>query len=172
MIDIFELKNSLQEALIIIVFVILVAFGYNFLSPKGIPLVNQAATYNEVSDSLLFNLTSGIADSASYRSVSLSQLQQLIKNKSALIIDARNPEAFQKGHIPTAINIPFLHMFDYMATLIIIPTDTLIVIYCEGINCELSSNLAKAMKDMHFTRIFIYHDGIKGWEDAKCSENL
>jgi rhodanese-related sulfurtransferase len=167
MIEIFKPKNSLQEALTIIVFVILVAIVYNILSPKGIPLLNQSTNYSEVSDSLLFNHTTIISDTILNRSVSLSQLQRLIKTKSAVLIDARNPEAYQKSHIPTAINIPFLRMFDYMSTLITIPTDTLIVIYCEGDNCELSTNLAHAMKDMNFTRIFIYHDGIKGWEEAK-----
>lgn len=167
MIELFKPKNSLQEALTIIVFVILVAIVYNILSPKGIPLLNQSTNYSEVSDSLLFNHTAIISDTILNQSVSLSQLQRLIKTKSAVVIDARNPEAYQKSHIPTAINIPFLQMFDYMSTLITIPTDTLIVIYCEGVNCELSTNLAKAMKDMNFTRIFIYHDGIKGWEEAE-----
>ena len=167
MIDILKPKNSLFEALTIVLIVIILAFGYNYFSPKGITVVNRTVTYDSVSDSLLFNHTTTLSDTATNRSVTLSQLQRLIKNKSAIIIDARNPEAYQRGHIPTAINIPFLQMFDYMATLITIPTDTLIVIYCEGPDCELSSNLAKAMKDMNFNRVFIYHDGIKGWEEPK-----
>ncbi|MDI6803797.1 MAG: rhodanese-like domain-containing protein [Bacteroidota bacterium] len=167
MIEIFKPKNSFHEALIIIVFVLLIAIVYNTLSPKGIALLNQSPIYNEVSDSLLFNHTTIVSDTASNRSVSLSQLQRLITTKSALIIDARNPEAYQEGHIPTAINIPYLNMFDYMSRLVTIPTDTPIVIYCEGVNCELSTNLAKAMKDMNFKRVFIYHDGMEGWEKAK-----
>lgn len=40
------------------------------------------------------------------RSVSTAQLVQLINRESAVIIDVCEPQEFQKGHLPNAINVP------------------------------------------------------------------
>ncbi len=40
------------------------------------------------------------------RSVSTAQLVQLINRESAVIIDVCEPQEFNKGHLPNAINVP------------------------------------------------------------------
>jgi rhodanese-related sulfurtransferase len=163
----FKPKTTLQETVTIVFYCIVLAVGFNFLSGREINLFSKPAAIAWLPDSIIFNAHTAIPDSMADQSVSLRQLNQLIRTKAAVIIDARNPEAYIKAHIPGAINVPSLKMFDYMETLNSIPTESLIVVYCEGRNCELSSNLIKSMKTMNFKRIIQYKDGIESWEAAK-----
>jgi len=170
MIDLLKPKTIFQEVIAIMIFSIVVAVGFNYLSGRDIIIKAKSIEKEFVPDSILFNSKTIVPDSISKRGISLRQLQNLIATKTAVVIDARNSEAYEKGHVPSAINVPFLRMFDYIAALSSMPTDTLIIIYCEGINCELSSNLAASLKSMSFSRIYVYQEGIQGWQNAKLPE--
>lgn len=172
MIDLLKPKTIFQEAIAVLIFSIVVAIGFNYLSGRDIMIKEKSVEKELVPDSILFNSKTIVPDSVAKRGISLRQLRHLIQTKSAVVIDARNSEAYEKGHVPSAINVPFLNMFDYIAALSSMPADTLIIVYCEGINCELSSNLAASLKSMSFTRIFIYQDGIEGWQNANLPEEF
>ncbi len=161
MIDSMKNKSTTTEIFSIILMSIVIALVYNYFSGKGIPLFKASEKLIIASDSVLFSHI--FTDTAKNVIVTTDQMKQIIKTGNALIMDARNPDAYKKGHIPTAINIPFLDVFNYIETLQSIPRDTLIIIYCEGVHCELSKNLAEFLKGMNFRRIFIYHDGIEVW---------
>jgi rhodanese-related sulfurtransferase len=172
MIDLLKPKTIFQEVITILIFSIVVTVGFNYLSGRDIIIRAKAVAIEFVHDSILSNSKAIVPDSISKRGISLRQLRNLIATKSAVVIDARNSEAYEKGHVPSAINVPYLNMFDYIAALSPMPTDTLIIVYCEGINCELASNLAASLKILSFTRIFIYQDGIEGWQNANLPEEF
>lgn len=140
---------------------IVLAFIYNSFSPRGIPVFRKVQSIQYVSNEDLYNKQH--LDTILNRNVSTSQMSELIKNKKSIIIDARNKEAYNKGHIPGSINVPYLDIYNYIEFLNNIPRDTLIVVYCEGINCELSHHLAEFLKGMNFLRIFHYSEGIEEW---------
>lgn len=154
-------KSTSVEIISIVLISVIIAFVYNHFSVKGIPLIKTSEKLNIASDSVLFSHI--YSDTSTNVVVTTDQMKHVVKTGNALIIDARNPEAYIKGHIPTAINIPFLDVFNYVETLHTIPRDTLLIVYCEGIHCELSRNLAQFLKGMNFTRIYLYHDGIEVW---------
>ena len=41
-----------------------------------------------------------------YYTISQNELSHYLQKSDTILIDLRSPEAFQKGHIPKAINIP------------------------------------------------------------------
>ncbi len=161
MMEILKNKSTLNEILSIVVLSVIIALVYNYFSTKSIPLFYTSDKLKVTSDSVLFSHS--ISDTATDVVVTTDQLKEIMKIGNALIIDARNSEPYIKGHIPTAINIPFLDVFNYVETLQSVPRDTLIIIYCEGVHCELSKNLSQFLKGMNFTRMFLYNDGIEGW---------
>lgn len=100
-----------------------------------------------------------------FLTVSFDQIQRIINSSDFIIIDARNPEQFSKGHIPNSINIFALDPPDVKVPKIFeIPQGKKIVVYCDGGNCDLSHELAKELKSAFgFTQVFVYEGGWEEW---------
>ena len=77
------------------------------------------------------------------------------------VIDARSPDAFDRGHIPGAINIP--HRIMSSSTTAHLDRTSLIVIYCDGIGCNASTKGAMNMLDLGF-RVKELIGGLDWWK--------
>ena len=85
------------------------------------------------------------------------------KPDNILLIDSRPKEAkYDKGHIPTAINIPDTH-FDKMTHLLPPDKNSLLIFYCEGPECKLSHKSAKKAEALGYKNVKVYMDGFPGW---------
>lgn len=97
-----------------------------------------------------------------FREVTIEEAQKYFNN--ALIIDARSEQDYASGHIPNSINISAKNFDNYIDKVFEIPQDKLIIIYCEGIHCNLSHLLAKKLKTFGFKDIWVMYEGIEGWQ--------
>ncbi len=89
------------------------------------------------------------------------------KPENVLLIDSRPKEAkFDKGHIPTAINIPDTS-FEKMTDLLPQDKNTLLIFYCEGLECKLSHKSAKKAEALGYTQVKVYAEGYPGWMKDK-----
>ena len=61
------------------------------------------------------------------RRITTIELNDLIKNNQAFVVDVRNETSFNAGHIPGAKLIPAAEILDHVNEL---PKDKLIVTYC------------------------------------------
>lgn len=68
--------------------------------------------------------------------------------ESVLIVDARSPSAYLKGHIPGAVNIP--HRTMSLESTAALSKSALVVTYCDGIGCNASTKGALAMSKLGF----------------------
>ncbi|MGD9971776.1 MAG: rhodanese-like domain-containing protein [Desulfatirhabdiaceae bacterium] len=85
------------------------------------------------------------------------------KPDNVLLIDSRPKQAkYDKGHIPTAINIPDTH-FEKMTHLLPADKNTLLIFYCEGPECKLSHKSAQKAEAMGYKNVKVYMDGFPGW---------
>jgi len=83
-----------------------------------------------------------------------------------VIIDSRpNKTKFVKGHVPTAINIPFSQFKDLNGKL---PRalNTPIIFYCGGLKCRLSHKSAVAAIKMGYTNVTVFATGYPSWKKA------
>jgi rhodanese-related sulfurtransferase len=101
-----------------------------------------------------------------YTIISLSQLQRLLRERHGILIDARNGDEYTRGHIEGARNIPALDTDRHIEELITIPRDTLMIIYCNGPECDLGHVLVDFLRVLEFTNLVIYEDGWDGWTKA------
>lgn len=83
--------------------------------------------------------------------------------KDVTIIDAR-PAArqYDPGHIPGAVNIPDSR-FDQMTNLLPEDKAKLIIVYCGGLECPLSHNVAHKLEKLGYTNIKVYPEGNPEW---------
>lgn len=106
-----------------------------------------------------------------YASISIEQVAKQIEENNTLIVDARPQKAkFEKGHIPTAINIPFTH-FDTLKGKLPRDLDTPIIFYCEGLECRLSHKSAVKAIEMGYTNVTVYSNGYPEWEKTYGKSN-
>lgn len=84
-----------------------------------------------------------------------------------IFVDARNDEAFEKGHIPGAIQADHYELESYVDNLLqyALPADK-IVVYCNGGNCEDSIFMCQDLLELGIDKsvIFLYEGGWKAWE--------
>jgi rhodanese-related sulfurtransferase len=81
--------------------------------------------------------------------------------ENILLVDARSPEAFQKEHIPGAINIPHRKMNKETTTHL--DRTALVVTYCDGIGCNASTKGALNMTKLGF-RVKELIGGLEWWK--------
>ena len=74
--------------------------------------------------------------------------EALGRGDKILLVDTRSPDAYRKGHIPGATNIP--HRTMSTATTAHLDKEALIVTYCDGIRCNGSTKGALNMPQLGF----------------------
>jgi len=77
-----------------------------------------------------------------------------------IVVDARIPETFAKGHVPGAINLP--HRTIDSSTTASLPRDKVIVTYCDGVFCNASTKAAAKLTALGF-KVKEMLDGMNGW---------
>ncbi len=122
------------------------------------------------SEQLLFGEveTSEKQDDITY--VSLEVLQNIIHSKSKiLLIDGRSESAYHRGHIPGAVNIPYIQRDYFFRQLLAdVARETLIIVYCSGKNCNISVKLARSLSgEFGFIHVRVFEGGWEEWVKGK-----
>ncbi len=105
---------------------------------------------------------------ASLTRITLDQASEDFMEGEALFVDARDPDSFDAGHIPGAINVSWEDM-QYNETLILeqVPKGVPVITYCDGSDCQASLLLAGAMKELGYEDVRVFFGGWVEWEDAE-----
>jgi rhodanese-related sulfurtransferase len=87
----------------------------------------------------------------------------LYGQKRALFIDARHEYDFGLGHIKGAVNIP-LNEFDRLRPILAdLLKDRILVVYCDGEECNSSAELAKLLYGSGYQDVRVYFGGWNQW---------
>ncbi|MDP8243636.1 MAG: rhodanese-like domain-containing protein [Candidatus Hinthialibacter antarcticus] len=85
-------------------------------------------------------------------------------NGTAIMIDARPVEDYERGHIPGAINLPYNDFENYFAELsATLPLEELYIVYCSGGNCDDSHEVLTQMEAFGFEQLMLYKPGWEEW---------
>jgi rhodanese-related sulfurtransferase len=100
-------------------------------------------------------------------SVTAGRVKAMMESGDVYIIDARLPEAFDDGHIPGAINIPYDQLPDYYDGLTeSVPTDATVICYCWSPTCDFSDQLATELKILGYADVLVFTGGWEDWQNA------
>ncbi len=106
--------------------------------------------------------------SEEYPSISfimLPEAEGLFSMNEALFIDSRNDEAFKAGHIAGAVNIPYEEKSETpILDELLIPKERILVVYCDGSECQSSVGLSTILHEQGFTDIRVFFGGWKEWQ--------
>ena len=122
------------------------------------------------SEQLLFSEveTSEKQDNITY--VSLEVLQNVVHSKSKiLLIDGRSESTYHEGHIPGAVNIPYIQRDYFFRQLLAdVARETPIIVYCSGKNCNISVKLARSLSgEFGFIHVRVFEGGWEEWVKGK-----
>ncbi len=88
-----------------------------------------------------------------------------------IFVDARNDDAFEKGHIPGAIQADHYQLEMYVDDLMqFAPAADKIVVYCNGGECEDSIFMCQDLLELGIdpSVLFLYEGGWKAWEASSA----
>ena len=134
---------------------------FAFLNDPEFTLIKKERIINEITTfSVPEDMTEPMA-------IDIEFAKYLSDKKSAVFIDARDPEDYDEGHIQNSINIPFDYYEDYEDVIDSLDTATVYVIYCSGDECSLSMDLADYFfNELVFEKVLIFEGGWPQWRDA------
>jgi len=168
-------EKILQQAVTLIAAASAVGITVNAFHPRGVkmthirPLLQFApdTVFAEDLPGVSFD-SSGVTPHANHepRIITTEQVMQMLKKRSAILIDARAESLYAEAHIPGAVNIPYQRFTDYTATIDSLPRNTWLICYCDSSNCDQGELLAYELLIEGFDYIIVYHDGLQGWTEA------
>lgn len=136
--------------MVIVLFAIAIGLVGNEISPVGLPLIAPRALAIQGEEF-----------------IALDQATTLWRSGSALFLDAREPDDYAAGHIGNALNLPsqsFAEHFGELAPMLSSASE--LVLYCDGVECDLSHRLAQSLRQAGYTNSHILSNGWSAWRQA------
>lgn len=98
-----------------------------------------------------------------FREVKPAEAVQLINHEDALVVDTRDDEAYAKGHIVNAINLPFAALEDRIRELDEY-RDRAVIVCCA--NGRKSAHAGAILRGNGFRTVYKLSGGLMAWESA------
>ena len=156
------MKSAIKQAIILVVISAIIGGILNVIRADRVSWISKKVEF-QVADRSTPDSLADLSGSPYPRLIQIDGVD-MRQGKDAVIIDSRLPEFYRDGHIPGAINIPFEDLDPYLRTLFALPKDTMVIVYCDGGDCELSYDLAVYMIQRGFVNIFEYQGGWEEWD--------
>ena len=157
----------IKQILSILLVTILCGSATNLISPNKIPFVGE---YRELSsgDGPIVPPSAAEGDPP-FIAIDVAEMEFSLK--SALFVDARDPEEFHCTTIPGSINLPFEYLPEENLTQYVDSSlahcskDTHLIVFCSGEECDLSLHMARNLQELGYTNISIFFGGAREWEN-------
>ena len=97
--------------------------------------------------------------------ITLEKLLEMKANEEEFtLVDALPKEAYEKGHLPGAVNIPSDDVADAASEKL--EKNATIVTYCANYGCEASTIAARKLLDLDYANVVDFKGGKKVWQEA------
>jgi len=149
-------RQALWQIPAIILLAGLVGICVNFLRPDSIPVVGDWSVKTSTAAATKDNLT-----------IPLAGAIKLFSAQMAVFIDARDEQDYADGHIKGALSLPWDDVgkrFPKIAG--DIPSDKVIITYCDGEGCHLGHDLAGFLREKGFENVWELVNGLTVWQEA------
>jgi rhodanese-related sulfurtransferase len=146
------LQRTIREASLIVVVSVIVGLAYSGLTQRGLFAERQDAP------------TPG-PETTPPQFVLYDEAVQLFQSGEATFVDARHEFDYRLGHIKGAINVP---LKDFSPQEVGgLSKDRILVVYCDGQECNSSVELAQQLASLGFSEVKIFFGGWREWTDNK-----
>ena len=109
---------------------------------------------------LLLTGCAGTAGENTYRQISQEEAKKMMLEQQVVILDVREQEEYDSGHIPGAVLLPVGAIDESTAAAVIPEADSLVLVYCRSGN--RSKTASAALAKLGYTNIHEF-GGITTW---------
>ena len=113
---------------------------------------------------VLFLLLTGCGGSTTtentYQQISQEEAKNMMDTQDVIILDVREQNEFDTGHIPGAVLLPVGSIHEETAASVIPELNSVVLVYCRSGN--RSKTASKALVDLGYTNIYEF-GGINTW---------
>ena len=109
---------------------------------------------------MIFTGCGGTTVENNYQQISQEKAKEMMDTQSVLILDVREQNEFDAGHIPGAVLLPVGTITKDTAAAAIPELDTVVLVYCRSGN--RSKTASQALADLGYTNIYEF-GGINTW---------
>ncbi len=103
------------------------------------------------------------------QNISKDELKDKLKHGDRFhLVEVLSPDAYEKDHIPTAINIPLNDEFADSVQHAIPDKNGEIVVYCQNEQCDASPKAARKLEELGYTRVFDFEGGKDEWRQPSA----
>jgi rhodanese-related sulfurtransferase len=142
--------RTLQRSLLIAAASAAFGLAFNAVSPRGIPYIPPPKPPVDPSEF-----------------IPLTEAFQTWSRGAAVFLDARAPADYQVGHIANAFNLPAEAFHEHWPQVApYLTTESSIVCYCDGMECDLSHHLADQLREAGYTNVHVLQNGWTAWSQA------
>lgn len=155
------LRKLVIDMLMLVCLAIVLALGFNRCrAPEtSVALMDSSVlTVETVSDDMVMQELPGL------NSITPELAYAKMKVKPLVFVDSRHPIEYGKGHIKGAVNVPNEFFMDYLdGFLNDYPPETILVVYCDGKNCEQSRQLGEELGFAGYTVVYYMEPSWLAW---------
>ncbi|MCL4386705.1 MAG: rhodanese-like domain-containing protein [Cyanobacteria bacterium] len=143
-------RNIIKIICILIVFLSVIFTGCSNSNPEQIEKMIESETLQgEENTSVTIDTNSS---EKGFQEITVDEAYKIfISDKDYLFIDVRSKESYDKSHVKDAINIP---VAEIKKNLDKIPKNKIIIVYCSGTGCNISSAAAEVLVQNGFTQVY------------------
>lgn len=109
---------------------------------------------------LLLTGCGGGEEEASYQQISQEEAKEMMNTQEVIILDVREQDEYDSGHIPNAVLLPVGTIDEDAAAAVIPEKDSTVLVYCRSGN--RSKTASSALAELGYTNIYEF-GGIKTW---------
>jgi rhodanese-related sulfurtransferase len=151
-----SIRRAIWQGLFLVCLGAFIAAGFNGIRSSGLPWIGQWSA-SSVSAYHLQDL----------QEISLQEACSLYRQGNAIFLDARDPVSFYEGHIKGALNVPPGEAGRYLEEIHTLARAGLVIIaYCDGVDCPLSTELARSLQRSGVPSVRVLVDGWSRWLKA------
>jgi rhodanese-related sulfurtransferase len=147
-----KLSSILIQSILLIIAGAVLGFIANSLNSEPLTLVREVIP-PEVLDEM-------------WDTVTAEEVLKHVEEGTAIMIDARDPNEYEAGHITGALNLPdhnFMESYQEIGDSL--PREIPLVVYCQGGQCDQSHSVLEQLKEFGFEQLFLYKEGWNDWKD-------
>ena len=95
-----------------------------------------------------------------YQQITQEEAKEVMDTQEAIVLDVREQDEFDAGHIPGAVLLPVGTITKDTAAAVIPELDSVVLVYCRSGN--RSKTASKALADLGYTNVYEF-GGINTW---------